>query len=159
MKNGIFVHQAFLDCLICASYCARHVLIMQIVCWLKKESSQGNWYIGQQQATSGPVWGDSTEKRLILGIFLMDRSSGPGRDRREWFPWRGKNTRENIVIQKIWVHLGVGSSLVCLEWAVCVCVCVCEWHKTMLEADWGPCCPKKGINFILEALRSWKGLQ
>ena len=42
---------------------------------------------------------------------------------------------------------------------VCVCVCVCEWHKTMLEADWGPCCPKKGINFILEALRSWKGLQ
>lgn len=124
MKNDIFVHQAFLECLICARYCARRVLIMQIVCWVKKESSQGNWHVGQQQATWGPMWGDSTEKRLTLGIFLVDKSSGPGRDRwREWFPRRGKNTWKNIVMQKIGVHLGVGSNLVCLEWGVCVCVC------------------------------------
>ena len=42
-------------------------------------------------------------------------------------------THGKTVIQKIWVHLGVGSSLVCLEWSVCVyvcvcvCVCVCVW--------------------------------
>ena len=34
-------------------------------------------------------------------------------------------THGKTVIQKIWVHLGVGSSLVCLEWSVCICVCVC----------------------------------
>ena len=50
---------------------------------------------GPQQATWGPMWGDSTEKRLTLGIFLMDKSNGPGRDRGEnGFHGEGKTHRK-----------------------------------------------------------------